>query len=185
MEAMYNTKKFNDIFPSAADFYDNYTALQATAGLLNLMDETDCAITWQLITAKFGNNPIANWSEDQFKLKIWQIMFEYGPTWVKKLDIQHKLRNLTDEQIMTGAKAIYNQALHPDITPSDSTMTELPYISQQNVSNRVKNRVQAYGELEALLDTDVTGQYIDKFKKLFLTIVDPRAYIYVTEGEDD
>ena len=185
MEAMYNTKKFNDIFPSAADFYDNYTALQTTAGLLNLMDETDCAITWQLITAKYGNNPICNWSEEQFKIKVWQIMFQYGPTWVKKLDIQHKLRNLSDAQLLLGDTSIYNTALHPDITPSDQTLTELPYISQQNVSKRSKNPLKAYNELLILLENDVTEEYISKFKKLFLTIVDPRSYIYVTEGEDD
>ena len=76
-------------------------------------------------------------------------MFEYGPTWVKKLD-------------------------------------EVEYINQQNVSKRVKNRVAAYGELESMLDTDVTNLYISKFKKLFMTVVDPsRTLIYATdEGED-
>lgn len=186
MIPMYNTRTFNEIFENAADFKANYDLYQAAAGQLNLLDETDCNITWQLLSARYGNSPIANWSEDQFKLKVWQIMFEYGPTWVKKLDIQHTLRNLTDDQIMLGAKAIYNAALNPAQAPSTDTLDEVQYINQQNVSKRVKNRVQAYGELESMLDTDVTNLYISKFKKLFMTVVDPsRTLIYATdEGED-
>ena len=33
MIPMYNTKRFNEIFPDAASFKDSYDTLQATAGL--------------------------------------------------------------------------------------------------------------------------------------------------------
>ena len=186
MKPLYNTKLFNEIFPTAESFKESYDVFQATAGLLNLLDDTDIALTWQLITAKYGNTPISSWSEDQFKLKCWQTMFQYGPTWVKKLDIQHTLRNLSYDDIMTGATAIYNTALNPDTVPSTQSTNELPYINEQHVSKRLKNIVQAYGELEMLLDTDVTEQYLSKFKKLFMYIVDPTCtYIYETEDEGD
>ena len=185
MIPMYNTKTFNDIFENATDFKANYDTLQG--GLtMNAIAADYVTLTWQLLSARYGNSPIANWSEDQFKLKVWQTMFEYGPTWVKKLDIQDKLRNLTDTEIMQGAKSIYNAALNPATPPSTDTLDEVEYINQQNVSKRVKNRVAAYGELESMLDTDVTNLYISKFKKLFMTVVDPsRTLIYATdEGED-
>ena len=182
MMQMYNTKTFNEIFENAADFKANYDLYQAAAGLLNLMDETDCAITWQLLSAKYGNNPIANWSEDQFKMKIWQTMFQYGPTWVKKLDVQQILRGLTPAQIAQGDFNVYNTALAPD-SAVDPDPT--PYINQQNTSKRTKSTLGAYNELLMLLDTDVTEEYISKFKKLFLTVLDTRDYIYVTEGDED
>ena len=182
MIQMYNTKTFNDIFENAADFKANYDLYQAAAGQLNLMDETDCAITWQLLSAKYGNNPIANWSEDQFKLKIWQTMFQYGPTWVKKLDVQQILRGLTADQIAQGDFNVYNTALAPD---SAISTDPTPYINQQNTSRRTKSVLGSYNELLILLENDVTEEYISKFKKLFLTVLDTRDYIYVTEGEDE
>lgn len=185
MIPMYNTKKFNDIFPDAQSFKDNYDTYQTTAGLLNLLDDTDKALTWQLLTAKYGNNPIANWSETQFKLKCWEIMFQYGPTWVKKLDIQHTLRGLTETDLLQDDKAIYNTALAPNTAPSTATLEEVQYISSQNTTNRKKNKIRAYNELLRLLENDVTEEYLDRFKKLFLIITDPRAYIYVTEDEGD
>ena len=184
MRPLYNTKTFNDIFPDALSFSDNYDTYQATAGLTNILDSTDVAITWQLLTARYGNNPIANWSEEQFKLKIWQIMFQYGPTWVKRNDIQVELRNLTADQIRAGDFNIYNTALNPATAPSDNDTTEINYINQQNTSRRKKSVLGAYNELLLLLETDVTGDYIDKFKKLFLTIVDPKC-TYIYESEED
>lgn len=188
MRPMYNTKLFNEIFPDIESFKDNYDICQSTAGLTNKLDDTDVAITWQLLTAKYGNNPIANWSEDQFKLKIWQIMWQYGPTWVKRNDIQGELRALTADQIRAGDFSIYNTALNPATAPSDNDTTELNYINQQNTSRRKKSVLGAYNELMLLLETDVTAEYIDRFKKLFMTVVDPsRTFIYVTEdeGEDE
>ena len=185
MIPMYNTKKFNEIFPDAASFKDNYDTFQATAGLTNILDDTDVAITWQLLTAKYGSNPIANWSEDQFKIKVWQIMFQYGPTWVKRNDIQGELRALTADQIKAGEFNIYNTALNPATAPSDNDTTELNYINQQNTSRRQKSVLGAYNELMLLLDTDVTAEYIDRFKKLFMVVVDPtNTFIYTTEGEE-
>ena len=186
MIPMYNTKRFNEIFPDAASFKDSYDTLQATAGLTNKLDDTDVAITWQLLTAKYGSNPICNWSEEQFKIKVWQIMWQYGPTWVKRNDIQGELRNLTADEIRAGDFSIYNTALNPATTPSDNDTTELNYINQQNTSRRKKSVLGAYNELMLLLETDVTAQYIDRFKNLFMSVVDPsNTMIYMTEGEDD
>ena len=186
MIPMYNTKTFSDIFPKLADFKDNYDLLQSTAGLTNKLDNNDVAITWQLLMAKYGNNPIANWSEEQFKLKIWQTMFQYGPTWAKRLEVQEKVRGLSDAEILQGDKAIYNSALAPNQAPSTATLEEVPYISSQNTTNRKKSKLNAYNEVLMLLDTDVTEEYIGKFKKLFLVVTDPRrTFIYATEDEGD
>ena len=186
MIPMYNTKTFNDVFPDVESFKDNYDTFQSTAGLTNILDDADKAITWQLLMARYGNNPIANWSESQFKLKVWQIMFQYGPTWAKRLEIQEKARKLSDDEILVGDKTIYNQALAPNQSPSTQSLDEVDFISSQNTANKKKSKMNAYNDLLILLDTDVTQEYIDKFKKLFLYVVKP-SYddIYVTEGEED
>ena len=180
MIPMYNTKTFNDIFENASSFQDNYDALQGEL-TMNAIADDYVALTWQLLSAKYGNSPIANWSEDQFKMKVWQTMFQYGPTWVKRLDVQQTLRGLTTDQIVQGDFSVFNTSLAPDGAPSPEITG---YVNQQNTSNRKKNPLKAYNELLILLDTDVTEEYIGKFKKLFLTVLETRDYIYVTEGED-
>lgn len=186
MEKLYNTRTFSQIFPELEDFSDNYDTFQSTAGLTNKLDNNDVAITWQLLMAKYGNNPIANWSEEQFKLKIWQIMFQYGPTWAKRLELQEKARGLTDDEILVGDKTIYNVALAPNQEPSTSSLEEVDFISQQNTANRKKSKMSAYNDLLILLDTDVTEDYLDKFKKLFLVVVLPTMTdIYITDEEED
>lgn len=186
MEAMYNTKTFNEIYDDSGSFLFYYKAFQNDYGDINKLDDTYVRLTWQLLSAKYGNNPMANWSEDQFKLKVWQLIFEYGPTWVKRLQVQKELRDLDITELIQGDKSIYNTALAPNQSPSTQSLEETPYISQQNVSNRKKSKMHAYDELLMLLKTDVTAEYLSKFKELFLKVVDPnRTFIYVSDVEGE
>ena len=44
----------------------------------------------------------------------------------------------------------------------------------------------AYGELWELLRADVTGEYLEQFRKLFVKVVTPqRPTLYVTEESED
>ena len=111
---------------------------------------------------------------------------EYGPTWEKRLDIQKAIRDLTLDDIRLGSKAIYNQAMNPSTEPSTSTLEEITYINQQNTTNYKKSPLDGYSMLLELLDTDVTKEFVDKFKICFKTFVSPeRPIIYVSEDEDD
>ena len=139
MIPMYNTKLFNDIFPTKESFKDSYDEFQSTAGLTNILDDNDKAITWQLLSARYGNSPIANLSETQFKLKVWQIMFEYGPTWAKRLEIQEKLRGLTDDQLKAGSSIITNIASNPQTSSDTETTGYISYTDQQTAQNQKKS----------------------------------------------
>ena len=148
MIPMYNTKKFYEVFPTLEDFKDNYDTFQSVANLTNKLDDTDIAITYQLLYARYGNSHIANFSVDQFKMRVWQTMFQYGPSWVKELDIQQALRDADISTLAEGDKAIYNTALAPDSAISSE---ETEYINQQNVTKRTKSPLAAYNELLLLL----------------------------------
>ena len=88
---------------------------------------------------------------------------------------------------MYGTKAIYNTANNPGTEPSTGSLEELPYINSQNTTGYKKSKMDAYANLLALLDTDVTEDFIKKFGKLFITILEPREPLwYGTEiGEDN
>ena len=98
---------------------------------------------------------------------------------------------------------INNHAFNPSTAPSTQDTNELNYIDQQNVAKGsntstisgtdskttgqviTKSKMDAYAQLWDLVATDVTNDYINKFKKCFKQFVAPeRRMIYVTEDEE-
>lgn len=100
-----------------------------------------------MLYARYGNSSIANEDVNQFKYKVFSIIFQYGPTWEKRLDIQSKLRNLSDADILAGQKAVYNNALNPGTAPGTSSPEELTYINAQNTTSLKKSKMDAYMQL--------------------------------------
>lgn len=196
MFPQYSTKKFTDIYDDVDTFvYDykhigipyqiNYVKNGSTVSAQTVND-VNIRTIYYLLYARYGNNPIANRDENQFKYKLFGVIYQYGPTWEKRLDVQAQLRGLTAEEIKLGSKAIYNQAMNPSTEPSTGYLGELPYINQQNTTNYKKGPLDGYALLLELLDTDVTKEFIDKFNICFKRFVSPEnPIIFVSEDEED
>lgn len=176
------TRKFTDIFPDVDTFVDEYK----NNGIPNLISDESASTLYYLLYARYGNSHIVNADENQFKYKLWSTTFMYGPTWEKRLDIQDKLRNLSDEDLRIGTKQINNHAYNPGTAPTTSTLEELNYINEQGTLNYKKGKVDGYMWLMDALKTDVTKSFIDKFEDLFMAVVIPtRPIWYVTDIEDE
>ena len=173
----YRTRTFTDIYGDLDLFLEEY----AECGIPVVLEETSLRTLYYLLYARYGNSNIASSDETQFKYKLFSTIFMYGPAWQKRLDIQTKLIELEDDEILVGATAIYNSALNPESAPSTQTLEELNYINQQNVTKYKKSKLEAYSILTELIKTDVTEQFIGKFKKLFITIVEPELPLWYTE----
>ena len=95
---------------------------------------------------------------------------------------------------------INNHAYNPSTAPSTQSTSELDYIDQQQVAKGsatstisgtdskttgqtvTKSKMDAYAQLWDLVATDVTNDYISKFRKCFKQFVSPeRNMVYVTE----
>ena len=183
----YSTKKFTDIYDDVNDFMTDYKNIGIPYKINNVQTLTDAnaQTVYYLLYARYGNNPIANRDINQFKYKLFGVIFQYGPTWQKKLDIQAQLRGLTEDDIRLGSKAIYNQAMNPSTEPSTSTLSELTYINQQNTTNYKKSKVDGYAMLLQLLDNDVTEDFIKKFNICFKKFVSPEHPIIFVDEEDE
>lgn len=98
---------------------------------------------------------------------------------------------------------INNHAYNPSTAPTTQSTNELDYIDQQQVAKGTatstisgtdskttgqvvtKSKMDAYAQLWDLVATDVTNDYIGKFKNCFKQFVAPeRRMIYVTEDEE-
>lgn len=181
MKPQYNTVLFNDVYEDVDTFLEDYQ----NNGINTTISDTSATTLFYLLFARYGNNPIANYDITQFKYKLFAIIFQYGPTWEKRLDIQTKIRGLSDEEIMFGGKAIYNHAYNPSSAPSTDTLEEINYINDQNTTKHKKSKLEAYSLLNDLLENDVTEFFLDKFKYLFKQFVAPEnPLLYITEEEN-
>ena len=304
MFPQYDTKLMTDVWSQASDFLTDYQ----NAGIPTTISNQNATTLYYLLYARYGNTPIANYDENQWKYKMFSVIFQYGPTWEKRLDIQTTLRGLeiadlidngsyralssqsgsetssktgsdnntrtlnttekntgtsalantgTDTTASTGTQSvartgtvgttgetedIKNHAFNPSTAPAQNAYSPLNYINEQHatkndvnstVTNNLQNQVthdttatttndlsrtdtgtikddrtisdsasaentshnetttvmtagklKAYEKLLELLDTDVTGNFISKFKTCFKQFVMPeRHMIYVTEEE--
>lgn len=176
------TRKFTDIYPDVNTFIQDYH----NNGIPNLISDVSANTLYYLLYARYGNSHIVNTDENQFKYKLFSTTFMYGPTWEKRLDIQQKLRELSDEDLRIGTKQINNHAYNPSNAPSTGTLEELDYINEQGTLNYKKGKVDGYMWLMDALKTDVTKNFIDKFEELFLAIVVPNKPLwYVTDTEEE
>lgn len=181
----YDTKLFTEVWEVVNDFIYDYNQLPAGMRVMK-SDLSTLTTLFYLLYAKYGNNPIANMDENQWKFKVFSIIYQFGPTWEKKQDIQNKLRALTDDELFQGAKAIYNNAVNPGEAPTTGTLEELNYINSQNTTNYKKAKMEAYTELWDILNDDITARFIEKFRPCFKIFVQPeRQFIYVTEDENE
>lgn len=193
----YRNLKFTDVWNEANDFAAEYNE-SALNGAFS--DPNTINIVYHLLYGRYGNSTIASFDIDQFKYKVFSVIFMYGPTWEKRLEVQKAVRELDLDQLMEGGKAVYNTALNPGQpvrsgypNPSGegtNTLDELTYINQQNTTKYKKSKVDAYGILMSLLETDVTAEFLERFKSLFLKFVTPELPLWyieepITEGEDD
>lgn len=269
MIPQYDTKLFTDIWNRVTEFLYDYQHV----GIPTTISSTNATTLYYLLYARYANNPIANYDEEQFKYKVFSIIFQYGPTWEKRLSIQQTLRglqledlvsdgsfselfghqgagnstttnNLTNTRIIdtdttsTGTvtvdtdnttEDVKNHAMNPSTTPAVDAYSPLGYINDQVANQNVLDgtsettnnlagtqdttdtltntgtvgvvnsdsttdqttrtlttgKLKAYERLLALLDSDVTGDFISKFKVCFKQFVLPeRTWIYVSDAED-
>ena len=188
MIPQYSTNLFSDIYDSVEDFVQDFKNIGIPYKIndVQTVSDTNIQTLYYLLYARYGNNPIANNDITQWKYKIFSVVYQYGPAWEKRLDIQAKLRGLTESDLLAGSRAIYNTALNPSTAPTTNSNEELTYINSQNTTNYKKPKMEAYAQLWDLISTDVTEEFLTKFKKCFKQFVAPeRPLLYVTEEEED
>lgn len=168
----YNKMTFAQIWPSQKAFLDD---ISADYGYLvlpnNNLSLNGLKTLYFLLYAKYGNNPIVNNDVNQWKFKIYSIIFAYGGAWEKKVSIQKAVQELSEADIMLGAKQIYNHAFNPSQAPSTATIEELEYINDQNTATHKKAKLEAYNILWETIHTNHTEEFLNRFKDCFSKFV--------------
>lgn len=122
---------------------------------------------YYLLWARYASSHIRSDYPQQWKMKIMMTVFEYGPTWSKRLEIQEKVRNMSDDEIQKGTIMTYNSAMNPDGAPTTETWDTLQGINSQNKNLYQRGKLDSYAYIDQILKTDVTREFVEKFKKFF------------------
>ena len=180
----YRNRTFADIYPDEATFVANYN-LAVTSDFTSYgITSTDAKFIYYLLYSKYGNSTIASSDENRFKFRVSSLMFQYGPLWKKQLDIQKELRALSTDDIQKGSYQLSNHAYNPSTGPSVGSDTELDKIDEQSSNRWKKSPLEGYANLMILLTRDATEEFLNKFKSLFLQVVEPELPLWYTTDED-
>ena len=143
---------------------------------------------YYLLYAKYANSSFRSSDPNQAKYKLFAIVFEYGPAWKMRLQLQNKLFNLDPDgdEVSHGSIRFFNSAQNPDTEPpTDGSFEILPGINRQNTSNVKRGKLESYSVLAELIKTDVTEEFLGRFKKLFLQFVAPQRPLWYGSIEGD
>lgn len=168
----YNKLTYAEVWPSQEAFLKDYSELGGNLVMPNApVSENALKTLYFLLYARYGNNPIVNNDVNQWKFKIFSVIFAYAPAWEKKVQIQKTLIELAEADLLVGAKQIYNHALNPSTAPKTSDLEELNYINDQNTAIHKKAKMEAYGILWELIHTNHTEEFLTRFKDCFSKFV--------------
>lgn len=193
MNSLYGSfrqKTFSSVYDSVDTFIEEYNnaGINALASVIdpsgynNVFNTSTLTAVYYLLYSRYGNSVIASSDINRFQEQLFSIIIQNTPAWLKKSQIQSKLRNLTEEEIEASYSSVLNTASNPN-NVEDNNDGELPYISNQNVSKSKKGKINAYKDYLDVLSNDYTEAFISKFKKLFLTVIQPEEPL-LYESED-
>ena len=174
----YRQVKFTDVWQTAASFVSDYK----NNGIETTISDKTATTLYYLLYGQYGGSTITGDDQFQWCYQLFSIIFMYGPTWEKRLQLQDEIRAMSIDDAIKGAVSINNQSLNPSEAPVNNSDTILSTINTQTVNKYNKSKVEGYQYLIDLLETDVTKMFLDKFKVLFLKIVAPQEPLwYETE----
>lgn len=172
-------KRMCDVFPDTDSFIQYYH----DCGLDITISDNSARNLYGLLMSRYSESHYYG-SEDMFKLRVMSTIYQYGSAWEARLDIQKKIKSLTEEEILRGDIQINNQAAHPSTENTNTdTFKPLEYIDNQNASTTTRSKLAAYSLQYNQIVTDVTEEFLDKFKKLFRKIIANPDLYYETEVE--
>lgn len=173
--------KFSDVFESAADF----VGFSEECEIPTKITPENLNLLYYLLYARYGNSTIASWDTNQFKYKMFSIIFMYGPTWETRLKVQDEIRNLTPEELTDGSTQITNHAYNPSTAPATNSFTPLQHTNDQTAGKWKKSKLEGYALLLEVLRADVSKEFLDRFENLFIRVVEPTKPLFYTTTPEE
>ena len=181
-----HNKTFYEIYPSNTDFV-NQLLNPPYVDMINYYDSSmgsDYLNTvYLLLYSRYGNSSIASSDVNRFKANLVERLCAYGPSHKKRLDIQRKIRELSEEELQKGSIDITNTARNPNTTVEAGDLVQ--HINGQNQNYHKRSKIEALIYQYNFLDKDLNEDFLEAFKPLFsIYVTDPILYANYQEDEE-
>lgn len=177
------TKKFGEVFETFDDFLKQYKDSYQYIIDKDRFSDNDLLIAFISLFSRYCGSTISTTNEEFFKLRLFQLIWQYLPEYLQKTKIRDTLLKMNIEDIEKGDKLINNVAYNPNSEPSTGEEKELDYINNQSVTISKKNKFKQYREYLTLIGTDYTDKFVQKFSSLFIKVIVPQeeAIFYIED----
>lgn len=182
---------FCDVWDEAEKFITDfkesklYRVDNTESGEVPIVKDENLEMLYFLLYGRYGNSRLASRDTNQFKYTVFSIIRMYGPTWERRLEAQRDIRNLKISELQSGAISTFDVSLNPEtITPEEA---EMEFINQRNKTKNEKSLMDAYIGLDAILKTDVSAYFLDRFSVCFTPFPNtacPLLYEQITTIEE-
>ena len=182
---IYNNRTFSEIFPDAETFAEKYEDSGLKVEVSRISNDL-IPVLYYLMISRWANSHPKSSDENRFIMSLFGVVMMYGPSWEARLKVQKEFRDLigTDE-LFTGSTSINNHAFNPGTPSSMEEFKPLSKINDQTANRRVKPKLEAYSGLMAMIKTDVSDQFLDKFDHLFRNMLEPDGNLYYTTTPEE
>lgn len=180
------TKTFSDVYSSYEDFVNDYNLFSALT-VIPFKDNSFLEHIYLSLMGEYASNNLSNMSEDQFKIRFWTRVNQYGPQYERELTIQKDLVQITEDELTKSSSVIYNSAINPSQSVEDPSNTLIKELNTQNTTFHKRSKLDAYAYLKDLLNggTDLTKQFIKRFKDLFTVVLVGPELLYETHLSEE
>ena len=143
----YRNPKFTDVYDNVEDFLADYKDV----GIPTSISDESATTLFFLLYGKYGNSTIAASDLTRFKYRLFSIIWQHGPTWEKKIDIQKTVRAWAENEI-TISETLSSQSSHNIDTTGSTTDT-----AQGTTSNTSKVTGKNDSSTAVTTSSTVTG----------------------------
>lgn len=167
---------YKNVFTSLDEFkafIEEYTSLDKD----NVLHE----YLYKRLLNKYCNENINYPTIDSFKRNFAITYEDNFKQYETRKRIIDNMYNLTDDELQMVSKQIQNIALNNNEildSSKDPLDTQINYISHQQTSKAVQNKLEAYVNALGAITNQLLNDYLDKFKKHFIIIYFKQKYMY-------
>lgn len=133
---------------------------------------------WVVLMGRYGSSHIRYSNPTQFKFAFFGLNKEAQEKMRAKLKVNERLRNLTEEEALSGDEIITNVATNPDTAPSMDVYEPLPYVSNQTGQKETRGKVAALYNWKHSLGGQAYNEWLDTFRALFRVILQEEVDVY-------
>lgn len=167
--------KFKDVFTNQNDFINavgylesDGTIYEGTSKVTPVLSDDQTYQCYYLLMSRYYDSTFKLTDKDSIARRFGAILASYGAVWAKHKEINQKVRNMSEDEIIEGQTSVSNNASNPSIEPSTQTLEELTYIDNQLVNKTKRSKLNAYEQFKDMIDSEKDEWLINKFKDLFI-----------------